>query len=91
MNRITSSQPSRRLLLASATAFFLVGTGLARARTLTGNLPWEPGTATPPISERHAAAANADKGEFVQIGGSFQNFVRQADQGAVDFRGAHEL
>jgi gluconate 2-dehydrogenase gamma chain len=52
MNRITSSQPSRRLLLASATAFFFVGTALARARTLGGSLPWEPGTATPPTPVR---------------------------------------
>ncbi len=52
MNCNTSSNPSRRLLLASAAAFFLVGTGLARARTLTGALPWEPGTATPPMPVR---------------------------------------
>jgi gluconate 2-dehydrogenase gamma chain len=52
MNPISSSWPSRRLLLTSATAFVLVGTALARARTLTGALPWEPGTATPPIVVR---------------------------------------
>jgi gluconate 2-dehydrogenase gamma chain len=52
MNRIRSSGPSRRLLLTSATAFVVVGTALARARTLTGALPWEPGTATPPIVVR---------------------------------------
>ncbi len=52
MNRITSSQPSRRTLLASAAAFFVVGTGLARARTFGGSLPWEPGTATPPTPVR---------------------------------------
>jgi gluconate 2-dehydrogenase gamma chain len=52
MNRNTSSQPSRRLLLASAAAFFFVGTGLGRARTLGGSLPWEPGTATPPTPVR---------------------------------------
>jgi gluconate 2-dehydrogenase gamma chain len=52
MDRNTSSQPSRRLLLASAAAFFFVGTGLGRARTLGGSLPWEPGTATPPTPVR---------------------------------------
>jgi gluconate 2-dehydrogenase gamma chain len=52
MARITSSQPSRRLLLASATAFVFVGATLARARTLSGSLPWEPGTATPPAVVR---------------------------------------
>jgi gluconate 2-dehydrogenase gamma chain len=52
MNRITSSEPSRRLLLTSAAAFFFVGTTLARARTLVGNLPWEAGTATPPVVVR---------------------------------------
>src|ERR1700733_627854 len=52
MHRIISSQPSRRSLLASATAFVLVGTTLARARTLSGSLPWEAGTATPPVVVR---------------------------------------
>ena len=52
MNRIASSRPSRRLLLTSAAALFFVGTTLARARTLTGSMPWEPGTATPPAPVR---------------------------------------
>jgi gluconate 2-dehydrogenase gamma chain len=52
MNRIASSQPSRRLLLTSAAAFVFVGTTLARARTLAGGLPWEAGTATPPVVVR---------------------------------------
>jgi len=52
MNRISSSGPSRRLLLTSAAAFFFVGTTLTRARTLVGSLPWEPGTATPPVVVR---------------------------------------
>jgi gluconate 2-dehydrogenase gamma chain len=52
MNRNTSSQPSRRLLLASAAAFVFVRTGLGRARPLGGSLPWEPGTATPPTPVR---------------------------------------
>src|SRR5580700_9504069 len=52
MNRISSSGPSRRLLLTSAAAFFFVGTTLTRARTLVGGLPWEAGTATPPVVVR---------------------------------------
>jgi gluconate 2-dehydrogenase gamma chain len=52
MNRISSSGPSRRLLLTSATAFFFVGTTLTRARTLVGSLPWDAGTATPPVVVR---------------------------------------
>src|SRR5271168_5405399 len=52
MHRIISSKPSRRVLLTSATAFVLVGTTLARARTLGGSLPWEAGTATPPVVVR---------------------------------------
>jgi gluconate 2-dehydrogenase gamma chain len=52
MHRIISSQPSRRSLLASATAFVLAGTTVARARTLSGSLPWEAGTATPPVVVR---------------------------------------
>jgi gluconate 2-dehydrogenase gamma chain len=52
MNLITSPKPSRRLLLTTATAFVFVGTTIARARTLSGSLPWEAGTATPPIAVR---------------------------------------
>ena len=52
MSGIASSKPSRRLLLASAAAFVLVGASVARARTLTGVLPWGPGTATPPVVVR---------------------------------------
>ena len=52
MNLFTSPKPSRRLLLTTATAFVFVGTTIARARTLSGSLPWEAGTATPPIAVR---------------------------------------
>ena len=43
------------------------------------------------LGERHAAAANADEPQAVEIGILLQDFVRQPHQGAVDFRGAHEL
>ena len=43
------------------------------------------------LRQRHAAAADADEGELVQILGLFQNFMRQPDQRPVDLRGAHEL
>jgi gluconate 2-dehydrogenase gamma chain len=52
MNRMTSSQVSRRSLLGSTVSFFFVGTTFARARTIAGSLPWEPGTATPPAVVR---------------------------------------
>jgi len=52
MSCTTSLQPTRRFLLCSAAAFFFVGTTLARARTLAGSLPWEAGTATPPVAVR---------------------------------------
>jgi gluconate 2-dehydrogenase gamma chain len=52
MRRIISSQPSRRVLLTSVTAFVLVETTLARARTINGRVPWEAGTATPPLVVR---------------------------------------
>ena len=52
MNQITSSKLSRRVLLTSAAAFVFVGTNLTRARTLHGGLPWEVGTATPPVMVR---------------------------------------
>ncbi len=42
-------------------------------------------------SQRHAAAADADEGQPVQILGFLQNFVRQPDQRAVDLGGAHQL
>ena len=44
--------PSRRFFLTSAASFFFVGTTLARARTLAGGLPWQAGTATPPLPVR---------------------------------------
>src|SRR3954452_18072487 len=52
MDHVTSWAPSRRLFLTSATAFVLLGTATARARILTGGMPWEPGTATPPAPVR---------------------------------------
>jgi hypothetical protein len=39
-------------LLTSATAFVLVGTAAAHARILAGGMPWESGTATPPVPVR---------------------------------------
>ena len=44
-----------------------------------------------PLRQRHAAAADADERQLVQVSGALQNFVRQADQRPVDFRGAHQL
>jgi gluconate 2-dehydrogenase gamma chain len=43
---------SRRSLLASTAALLVAGTATGRARTLTGGLPWEPGTASPPVAVR---------------------------------------
>ena len=52
MSRVTSLQPSRRVLLGSAAALIFVGAAPARARVVTGSLPWEPGTAMPPVAVR---------------------------------------
>jgi gluconate 2-dehydrogenase gamma chain len=52
MDRTTYPQPSRRRFLGSAAAFFFVGTTLARANTVAGGLPWQAGTATPPVLVR---------------------------------------
>jgi gluconate 2-dehydrogenase gamma chain len=52
MDRILFLGLSRRSLLASATAYIFAGTMVARARTLTGRMPWEPGTAAPPVPVR---------------------------------------
>jgi gluconate 2-dehydrogenase gamma chain len=43
---------SRRSLLASTAALLVAGTTAGRARTLTGGMPWEPGTASPPAMVR---------------------------------------
>jgi gluconate 2-dehydrogenase gamma chain len=43
---------SRRSLLASTAALLIAGTAGARARTLFGGLPWEPGAANPPPQVR---------------------------------------
>jgi gluconate 2-dehydrogenase gamma chain len=50
MNRIISPQPSRRLLLSSVAALYFAGTTLGQARVIAGSLPWEAGTATPPVA-----------------------------------------
>src|ERR1700732_3338915 len=52
MTHSPSSGPSRRSLLTSATAFVLVGTAAGNARILSGGMPWESGTATPPVLVR---------------------------------------
>ena len=39
---------TRRAMLASTAALLVAGSTLARARTLNGAMPWEPGAATPP-------------------------------------------
>ena len=44
-----------------------------------------------PLRQRHAAAADADEGEQIEVLGLFQDFMRQAHQRPVDLGGAHEL
>ena len=50
----TCSRPSisRRSLLASTAALLIAGTTTGRARTITQELPWQPGMATPPVPVR---------------------------------------
>lgn len=43
---------SRRRLLYSTAAFLLVGATSGNARTISGAMPWSPGTATPPLPVR---------------------------------------
>jgi gluconate 2-dehydrogenase gamma chain len=43
---------SRRSLLVSTAALLVTGATAARARTFSGQMPWEPGTAAPPIPVR---------------------------------------
>ncbi|MDB5656299.1 MAG: Gluconate 2-dehydrogenase gamma chain [Tardiphaga sp.] len=51
---IDGSRPSRltRRFFLVSTAALLVAGSAARARTVTGGMPWEPGTASPPIQVR---------------------------------------
>src|ERR1700744_5709257 len=51
-NSLPSTALSRRSLLASTAALLIIGTTTARARTLAGGLPWEAGTASPPVVVR---------------------------------------
>ena len=43
------------------------------------------------LGKRHAAAANADKSQFIEVFRLFQDFVSEPDQRAVDLGCAHEL
>jgi gluconate 2-dehydrogenase gamma chain len=47
-----SPRLSRRLLLTSTAALLLSGTTVARALSISGAMPWAPGTATPPAVVR---------------------------------------
>jgi gluconate 2-dehydrogenase gamma chain len=47
-----SARVTRRSLLVSTAALLIAGTNAGRARTLSGGMPWEPGTATPPAPVR---------------------------------------
>src|SRR5271169_1124615 len=51
MAKRSPSSISRRSLLASTAALLVAGTG-ARSRTISGGMPWDAGTATPPVSMR---------------------------------------
>jgi gluconate 2-dehydrogenase gamma chain len=51
-DRPLASTLSRRSLLASTAALLVAGATAARARTIAQGLPWEAGTATPPIPVR---------------------------------------
>jgi gluconate 2-dehydrogenase gamma chain len=51
-DRLREARLSRRSLLASTAALLVAGATSARARTITGMLPWEQGTAAPPVPVR---------------------------------------
>ncbi len=51
-DRLREVQLSRRSLLASTAALLVAGATSARARTLSGAMPWEKGTASPPVPAR---------------------------------------
>jgi hypothetical protein len=44
-----------------------------------------------PLRQRHAPPPDADEHQFLQVARALQDLVGQADQGAVDFRSAHQL
>ena len=43
------------------------------------------------LGDGDAAAADADEGEAIEILAFFEDFVGQANQGAIDLGGAHQL
>ena len=48
----SSTRLTRRSLLVSTAALLVAGTGAARARTLSGGMPWDSGAASPPVPVR---------------------------------------
>ena len=68
MKRSSSIGLSRRSMLASAAAIIVSGTTSAIARTIAGALPWEPGTARPPIPVRPGPWMffTADEATFIE-------------------------
>ena len=51
-NRDFEAKLSRRSLLYSTAAFLIAGMTSGSARTISGAMPWSPGTATPPLAVR---------------------------------------
>jgi gluconate 2-dehydrogenase gamma chain len=81
MDGIPSSTLSRRSLLASTAAFIFAGTTVLRARTLTGGMPWEPGTATPPVPVRPGPWMFFTADEAALIEAAVDRLVPQDDRG----------
>jgi gluconate 2-dehydrogenase gamma chain len=72
---------SRRSLLASTATLLVAGTTAGRARTLTGGMPWEPGTATPPAPARPGPWMFFTAGEASLIEAAVDRLIPPDDRG----------
>jgi gluconate 2-dehydrogenase gamma chain len=81
MDTCWQSSMSRRSLLASTAALLVAGIGGARARTLSGGMPWEPGTATPPRLVRPGPWMFFTSDEAAMIEAAVDRLIPSDDRG----------
>jgi gluconate 2-dehydrogenase gamma chain len=76
-----SPRLTRRSLLASTAALLVAGVSAARARTISGSLPWEPGAATPPERVRPGPWMFFTAGEAALIEAAVDRLIPPDDRG----------
>src|SRR3984885_1913711 len=77
----SQSSMSRRSLLASTAALLVAGIAGARARTLSGGMPWEPGTETPPSLVRPGPWMFFTSDEAATIEAAVDRLIPSDDRG----------